>query len=453
MGDSCLDLAFPAVGGKPVDARFDGGDLTSDAGLLLIRQADRHIGLTKAMSTGVTDRRQQAKVEHTFGEMLRERVYAIACGYEDANDLDTLRWDPALKLACERRPLSGPALASQPTVSRMENGLRPRDLLAMATAMAQRVVAQLPADTRSVILDVDATDDPCHGQQELEFFNRYYDAHCYLPLHLYVTGPDKKQRLLGSLLRPGNASYRLGLLGMLRRAVKLLHARFPGLRILVRADAGFGYADVMGFCEKHDLRYLLGLTSNKRLAVLSTPVQMRAAVRHGRHGFDGWTGPEDGCRLLDEFGYKADTWPHKRRVVVKVEVTQGKLNPRYVVTDLRGTPEKVYDFYCERGDRENRIKELKLDLGSGRTSCHRFAANQARLLLHTGACILWQTVQEAASGTRWSTAQIGTLRLRLLKVAARVVETCRRIWLHLPTSYPNQDVWAHLHRRLCVEVT
>src|SRR5512146_767870 len=149
MDDSCLDLAFPAVGGKPVDVRFDGGDLTSDAGLVLLRQADRGLGLTKAMSACVTDRRQQAKVEHTFGEMLRERVFAIACGYEDANDLDTLRYDPALKLACERKPLSGPVLASQPTLSRMENGLRRRDLLAMAEAMAERVVAQLPADTRS----------------------------------------------------------------------------------------------------------------------------------------------------------------------------------------------------------------------------------------------------------------------------------------------------------------
>lgn len=453
MDDSCLDLAFPAVGAKPVSARFDGGDLTSDGGLVLLRQADRRIGLTQAMDAAVTDRRQQAKVEHTLGEMLRERVFAIACGYEDANDLDTLRSDPALKLACERKPLSGRALASQPTLSRMENGLRRRDLLAMGMAMAERVVAQLPADTRSVILDVDATDDPCHGQQELEFFNGYYDTHCYLPLHLYVTGPDQQQRLLGSLLRPGNANYRLGLFGMLRRAVKLLRARFPGLRIVVRADAGFGYADVLAFCEAHDLRYVLGLTSNQRLAALSTPVQMRAAVRHGRYGYDGWTGPEDGCRLLDEFGYKANTWPHRRRVIAKVEVTQGKLNPRYVVTDLGGTPEQVYDFYCERGDRENRIKELKLDLASGRTSCHRFLANQARLLLHTAACILWQTIQQAASGTRWSQAQIGTLRLRVLKVAARVVESCRRIWLHLPSAYPNQDLWAHLHRRLCVEVT
>jgi len=446
MDDSHLDLVFPAVAGKEVVARFDGGDLTSDAGLLLVRQADRKVGLSQALANSILDRRQQAKVEHTMLQMVRERVYAIVCGYEDANDLDTLRYDPALRLTCERGPTTDAPLASQPTISRMENGLRRRDLLRMGMALAERVVAQLPADTRCVILDVDATDDPCHGQQEWEFFNAYYDTHCYLPLHLYVTGPDKKQRLLASLLRAGNANYRWGLFGLLRRAVKLLRSRFPGVRIILRADAGFGYGDVIAFCEKHNLRYVLGLTSNKRLCVLSTPVQMWAAIQHGKHGWHGWRGEED--RLFDEFGYKAGPWPHARRVIVKVEVTQHKLNPRYVVTDLRGTKEQVYTFYCARGDRENRIKELKLDLDSGRTSCHRFVANQGRLLLHTAACVLVQTLQEAAHGTQWASAQIGTLRLRLLKVAARVVESCRRIWVHLPTAYPHRRVWEHLWRKL-----
>jgi hypothetical protein len=451
MVDSQIQLAFPSVAGKEVLARFDGGGLTSDAGVLLVELADRKIGLTQALACCVPDIQEQAKVRHTILEILRERVYAIACGDEDANDLDTLRSDPALKLACERRPQRDPELASQPTISRLENRMRPRELLAMGKAIARSVVAQLPETTQCVILDVDATDDPCHGQQQFEFFNRYYDTHCYLPLHLYVTGPDKKQRLMASLLRPGNASYRTGLFGMLRLAVRILKARFPKLRIILRADAGFGYGDVLAFCEAYDVRYVLGLPGNSRLAVLSTPVQMRAAVRHGRYGYDGWTGEE--CRLFDEFRYKAGPWPHARRVVAKVEVTQGKLNPRYVVTDLRGTPEKVYNFYCVRGDCENRIKELKLDLSSGRTSCHKFLANQARLLLHTAACVLMQAIQCAAVGTEWATAQVGTLRLRLLKVAARVVESCRRVWVHLSSSHPNQGPWRHLHRRLCIEVT
>jgi hypothetical protein len=341
MMDSQIQLSFPSVAGKEVLARFDGGDLTSDAGLLLVAAADRKIGLTNALARSVGDRREQAKVRHTVLEMVRERVFAIACGYEDANDLDTLRADPALKLACERRPQRDPQLASQPTLSRLENRLRPRELLAMGKTVAERVVAQLPKATECVVLDVDATDDPCHGQQQFECFNGHYDAHCYLPLLLYVTGPDRKQRLMASLLRPGNANYRAGLFGLLHRAIRVLRARFPQLRIILRADAGFGYHDVLAFCEPHDVRYVLGLTSNPSLSVLSTPVQMRAAVRHGKYGFDGWSGEE--CRLFDEFKYKAGTWPHARRVVAKVEVTQGKLNPRYVVTDLGGAPEEVYD--------------------------------------------------------------------------------------------------------------
>jgi hypothetical protein len=451
MVDSQIQLAFPSVAGKDVLARFDGGDLTSDAGVLLVELADRKIGLTQALASSAPDVREQAKVRHTILEMMRERIYAIACGYEDANDLDTLRSDPALKLACERRPQQDAELASQPTLSRLENRLRPRDLLAMGSVIAQRVVAELPEATECVVLDVDATDDPCHGQQQFELFNGFYDTHCYLPLHLYVTGPDGKQRLMASLLRPGNASYRTGLFGLLRRAVGILRARFPQLRIILRADAGFGYYDVLAFCEAHDVRYVLGLRANSRLAVLSTPVQMRAAVRHGKYGFDGWTG--DDSRLFDEFRYEAGSWPHARRVIAKLEVTQGKLNPRYVVTDLVGTPEQVYDYYCLRGDCENRIKELKLDLSSGRTSCHKFLANQARLLLHTAAYVLVQAIQSAAAGTEWATAQVGTLRLRLLKVAARVVESCRRIWIHLPTSYPNRGAWQHLHRRLRAEAT
>jgi hypothetical protein len=423
MEDSCLDLLFPAVNGRGVVCRFDGGDLSSDGGMLLLRQADRKLGLIDALAVGIEDQRQQSKIDHTIREMLAARVFAIGAGYEDANDLDRLRVDPALKMACERRP-SEDALASQPTISRLENAVRPRHLLTMGIALAERVIAQLPAGTRRVVLDVDATDDPCHGQQEFEFFNRYYDTHCYLPLHLHVTGPDKRQRILATLLRPGNANYRLGLFGILRRAVQLLRARFPKLQIILRTDAGFGYWDVLAFCEKHDLRYVLGLTSNSRLTVLSTPVQMWAALRHGKYGRHGWTGEE--CREFDAFMYKAGKWKHARRVIAKVEITQHKLNPRYVVTDLRWKPDKIYRFYCERGDRENRIKELKLDLDSGRTSCHRFWANQFRLLLHTAAYALMQVLQQAAEGTEWAGASdCSRLQLAWWKAADVSGSICR----------------------------
>ena len=446
MNCSCPSLLFPAVGNREVIADFDGGDLTSDAGLLLVRQADRKIGLTNALSGAIADRRQQSKVKHSLKVLLRERLFAIAQGYPDANDLDTLREDPALKLACEQCPAKKNALASQPTLSRWENAVSRKDLLRLAYRLAERVIAQLPADTKEVTLDVDAREDPAHGQQEWVFFNAYYDAHCYVPLYLYVTGPDGRQRLLAALLRAGNVSATKGLFGLLKRAVKLLRARFPGLKILLRADSGFGNASVIAFCRKRGLDFLLGLGRNARLQTLSTPVQMDAALKYR------WEG--DGCREYGEFAYQADTWGKKERVIIKAEITRGALNPRYVVTsDTEATPAEVYLHYCERGDPENRIKEMKLGLQSGRTSCHRFEANQFRLLLCAGACLLMSVLQEAVQGTRWAKAQVGTLRLRLLKVGARVVQTCRKVWLHLPSSFPEQGVWHHLYRTLSMTLT
>lgn len=440
MVNSVPTLVFPSVRCREVAVRFDGGNLTSDAGVMLLSAVNKKTGLVDAMSAAFTDRRQRGKVRHSIKEMLCARVFAIACGYEDANDLDTLRNDPALKVSCSKRPDKDPALASQPTLSRLENSVNARDLMRMSKAIAERVIAQLPSDTKQVVLDVDATDDPCHGQQEFEFFNRHYDAHCYLPLLLHIAAEDGKQRLLGGLLRPGNASYRTGLFWMLRTAIGLIRNRFPDVKIILRADAGFGFHDLLAFCEKYVVQYVLGLATNKRLATLSTPVQMDACLKYRIAG--------NGCREYGEFEYKAGKWPHKRRVIIKAEITRGELNPRYVVTDLPDEQEAAYKFYCGRGDQENRIKELKLDLLSGRTSCHRFLANQLRLLLHSAACVLMTALQDASIGTKYATAQACTIRLRLLKIAARVVETSRRIWLHLPNHCPEIKTWQHLWQNL-----
>jgi len=459
MKGSNPDLLFAAVGGKAVVGRFDGGDITSDAGFLLLAQADHKIGLTQALAAVMVDKRQASKVLHPLPLLLQERIYAIAAGYPDANDGDTLRHDPALKLACDRRPQSDPPLASQPTLSRLENGVNAKQLLRLSLALAQRVIAQLPADTRHVVLDVDASDDACHGQQEFEEFNAYYDTHCYLPLYLHVTGEDGRQRLLGVLLRPGKASATRGLRGLLGPAVRLLRARLPQVHIVVRADSGFGSAKVLRLCDGWGVDYVLGLAQNARLQRLSTPVQMDACLKYR------WAG--EGCREFGEFDYKAGSWDQARRVIVKAEITRHELNPRCVVTSLSGgspapaasataasataarvpTPEEIYLFYGGRGEQENRIKEMKLDVDSGRTSCHRFLANQCRLLWHAAAGVLLGAVQ-AAAGTRWASAQMGTLRLRLLKVGARVVESSRKVWVHLSSAFPEQGVWGHLYERL-----
>jgi hypothetical protein len=376
--------------------------------------------------------------------MIRERVYAICLGYEDANDLDLLGKDPALKCACGRLP-SGNDLASQPTISRLENAVTRTDLLEMGMGIAERVVASLPRRTKRVIVEVDVSDDPCHGQQELEFFSGYYDEHCYLPLFVHITGGDDRRRLIAALLRHGKAYVTHGLFGVLSRVVEILRARFPRLKVILRADGSFGVEDVISWCEEKGVDYVLGLSTNKKLAELSTPTQMDAAIKYG------WEG--DGCKEYGEFGYRAKTWGQERRVVVKAEITGEELAPRYVVTSLSRSPRRLYEFYCRRGDQENGIKEMKLDLASGRTSCHRFLANQFRLLLHTAACVLMGELREALQGTQWAKAQVGTIRIRLLKVGARIVETCRKIWFHLPTSFPEKEAWARAHVRLVSGMT
>jgi hypothetical protein len=398
------------------------------------------------MAAEIIDERQLSKVLHPVATLLRQRVIAIGCGYEDANDFDYLCTDPALKVACGRAPRSGLDLASQPTLSRLENRVNSKDISCMAQAIARQVIGQLPRKTRRVVIDLDAYDDPCHGQQEFEFFNAHYGNHCYLPLVVFITPNGGPQRLLGALLRSGKAG-NAGVRAVIRRAVALVRERFPRVKIILRADAGFGNEKVLQLCDDLEISYCLGLGSNKRLAALSTHTQMQACCKYA-FARDQWQ--EEGvCREFGQFDYKAGSWKRKHNVVVKAEITQGELNPRFVVTDYyKKAPKRAYAFYCGRGDAENRIKEFKLDLAAGRTSCHRFLANQFRLLLHVAAAVLMNVIQQAAKGTVFAKAQVATIQLRLLKVGARIEETARRIWLRMSNSYPNQPAWAAIHAAL-----
>jgi Transposase DDE domain group 1 len=441
MPNSASDLLFPLLRSKEICCRFDGGEMSSDAGLLWLAQLDRKLGLTQRLAEQILDKRDPAKVRHSVLDLLRERIYALACGYEDANDLNSLKTDPVLLLACGKSGGAQVALGSQPTLSRFENGVDSKDLLCVALALAEFVIARLPKSTKSVVLDVDATEDACHGQQEGECFNGYYDCHCYVPLLLYVTAEDGRQRLLSAVLRAGNASATVGLFGLLRRAIALLRARFPKLRITLRADSAFGQEAVLSFCQAEGLGFVLGLPSNARLRQLSAPLEETARQQA--------TNPQEDGRVFGSFVYQADSWQRAQAVVCKAEMLADKLNVRYVVHDRADeTAEQTYLYYCARGDRENRIKEIKQDLLSGRTSCCRFLANQFRLLLSAAACVLWNALQEYLTASAWAKAQIGTLRLRLVKVGARVHRSCRRIWLHLPSSSPAQALWQHLSRKL-----
>ena len=453
---SPLTLDFPAIANRTVSASFDGGDLTSDAGLLLVAQADKRLGLTDKMARALEERRQTRKIRFRSATLLKERIYAIAVGYEDCNDLDTLKNDPGLRVACGKDIHAPGALASQPTLSRFENAVTVRDLMRLGTLLAETAVAQLPKETKHVYLDLDATVDPTHGQQELSLFDGHYGTWCYLPLLAFITQDSGVQHLMGALLRSacGRSTKGVmwmlrsacgrstkGVMWMLRKAVRILRARFPHLHITVRGDCGFGYGRLIDWCVQAGVGYLLAVQATKPMQKKALWAQMELGVWHRFL-------PSGSC-VYDEWMHKAGSWKQPSRMVAKATLDGLKLEARYVVTHTsEGSPEEIFRNYAQRGDAENRIKEFKYDLSSGRTSCHRFLANAFRLLLHHAASILMKALQLALSGTAYAQAQANTVRVRLLKVAARVVATCRRIRFHLPTSFPLQDLWHTLWSRL-----
>lgn len=424
-------------GSRQVSATFDGGHLSSDGGLLLLQRVDERLGLTARLAGCIRDERNPKLVEQSVHDLVRQRVYGIACGYEDCNDFDTLRADALFKLALGRAPVTGAALGSQPTLSRLENAVRAKDLLRMSAALVEMFIErQRGAPPQRIIVDADATDDPTHGQQELEFYHGYYDHHCYLPLLVYATADGGEQALMAAVLRPGNVHAGHRAVAVLRRIVARVRAAFPQAQIILRGDAGLALPEVYDYCEGANLHYVISLAKNSRLLECARPWLSEAAAIHAETG--------DKVRHFGEFTYAADSWPRPRRVVVKAEVTGQGENPRFVVTNLEGPDAAaIYDeLYTQRGDVENRIKELKDDLGSGRTSCHKFLANQFRLLLHAAAFVLLQGLRQLLAGTKLAAAQAGTLRVKLLKVAARVRQTWRRIWVQMPTSYPHARLWA-----------
>jgi hypothetical protein len=290
------------------------------------------------------------------------------------------------------------------------------------------------APPRRIVLDVDATDDPTHGQQELEFYHGYYNRHCYLPLLVYATAESGQQELIAAVLRPGNVHAGHRTVAVLRRIVKRLREAFPQAEMLLRGDAGFALPEVYDYCESAQLGYVISLAKNARLLALAEPFLAEARTIYAETG--------EKVRRFGEFRYAAESWPHERRIIAKAEVLPKGENPRFVITNLIGQEAAdIYACYTQRGDAENRIKELKEDLKSGRTSCHRFLANQFRLLLHAAAFLLVQELQRLLAGTELARAQAGTIREKLFKVGARVRQTLRRIWVQLPSSYPYQRLW------------
>jgi hypothetical protein len=445
-------VLFPDLLSKPLRMQFDERHGSSDGGAILLKACDAALKLSRRLAGCLVDRRQAGKVEHAVRDLLRQRLFGIACGYEDGNDAARLADDPIHKLLLDRDAINGAMLASQPTLSRFENAARRSDLYRMGEALADSVIERhqrrLGARRcKHITIDLDPTDDPTHGGQQLSFFNGHYDSWCYLPVAGFITfDREPEQYLFTYVLRPGNAPATRGAIGILRRVLERLRKAFPRARVLVRLDGGFAASELFDFLEAEGCDYVVAMAKNKRLVPRAARLMGTARRLSKRSGAT--------AHVYGQTYYAARRWKIKRRVIIKAEVVrhpgrEPKMNPRFVVTNLKGPPRRLYErVYCARGDIENRIKELHHGLQIDRTSCPRFLANQFRVLLTAAAYALMQELRRRAAGTSLARAQVSTLRERLLKLGARIERSVRRLVVHLPHSCAYQCEWRRIARSL-----
>jgi hypothetical protein len=438
MSDSATSpYHFDTLAPLALEAAFDGGHLTSDGGLAWLARADAAIGVCAEIAACVPDWRREARA-HPLAMLICQRVYQIACGYEDQNDADTLRHDPLLKLVCGRLPESDAPLASQPTLSRLENAVTARDCCRIARALGmvylrERGDAGAP---RRILFDLDSTDDPTHGDQEGTRYHGYYRQHMYHPLLIFDGDTDQ---LVTAVLRPGNAHAGAGIVAVLERVVRAVRATWPGVAIAIRADAGFALPALYDYCEAEGIEMTVALLYNTRLAaeasgLLAAAVQQSVVAGGAK------------VRLLAETRYQAGSWTHPRRVVFKAEARRlpnGKVgtNLRFVVTSRDDEPEALYDWYTERGGTEGWIKDFKNYVRCDRLSCHRFWANQFRLFLHAAAYWLLDTLRRKLVAAGVARMTLETVRLRVVKIGGRVRQWADVVKMHLATSHPGQSLW------------
>ena len=438
-------VLFKGLAKRVVVAKFDQDHASSDGGALLLKACDQQLGLSGKLAACVNDDRQPSKVQHSLAEMFRQRMFGLACGYEDANDAARLGDDPIHKLLVDRDPIDGQRLASQPTLSRFENQVSARELLRMAQALAETVIARhkrRKKRVKRITIDLDPTEDRTHGAQQLSLFNAFYDTACYLPMAGFLSFDEEpEQYLFCYVLRAGNATAKQGCLSILRLLLPRLRRAFPRARIRIRLDAGFTGAAMYTFFETNKLEYVVCMATNSVLKTLAAPLldELRDAAPGVRYA---------------AANYQAGAWQRARRVIIKATITYHpdrapKDNPRFIVTNLKGSPKRIYEqVYCRRGDAENRIKELKGGLQVDRTSCHRFLANQFRALMTSAAYVLMQELRLRARGTSCGKAQVATLRLRLIKIGAWVESSSRRIVIHLPVSMPYMYEWRRIAKAI-----
>jgi hypothetical protein len=455
-------LDFPALGSREVLASFDGGDISSDGGALLLRQVEQLTGIIRQFAGCFTDHRDPELIEHSLEHLIAQRVYALALGYEDLNDHDDLRHDPLLatvvgkldpKGTARRRPSDrGKALAGKSTLNRIELtpvGADRTDRYKKVTCSTKRVddlfvdlfLQSHARPPESIVLDLDATDDPTHGQQLGRFFHGYYKGYCYLPLYIFCG-----DQLLCAKLRPSDIDASAGALKHLQRIIAAIRRAWPQVKILIRGDSGFCREPIMAWCEAHGVDYLFGLAQNKRLLELITEPSERARQESQRTG--------EPARVFAEFGYRTLTsWGRLRRVIAKAEHLPKGANPRFVVTSLsvdRREARALYEEdYCARGEMENRIKEQQLHLFADRTSCQTMRANQIRLSFSSVAYVLLEALRRLGlSGTEMAGGQCQTIRLKLLKIGALVRVTVRKVWVSLASSCPYASLFRRVHERL-----
>jgi hypothetical protein len=440
-------LLFPEIFDKPVLLEFDQRQGSSDGGAVLLKAAERRYGLIAIMSGYLRDPRQAGKVDHSLRDLFAQRVFSIGCGYADANDSARLAADPMHKMLLDRDPVTGLDMASQPTLSRFENAVGPRQLYHMGAALAESVIERhakrLHHSAPLITIDLDPTDDPTHGAQQLSFFNSHYDNACYLPMMGFVTFNDEaEQYLCAAVLRPGNVTAAAGTVGILRRLMALIRGSFPKTRIRVRLDGGFANPELLAFLDgERGVEYVVAMASN---AVLNRKAE--EAMQYARV-LAGITDRTE--HVYGEARYAAGSWKQERRVIIKAEIVRAedkapKDNPRFVITNMKQTPQWLYEqVYCQRGEIENRIKELHA-MEIDRTSCSRFWANQFRVLLTAAAYVLMQELRLSAADTNCARAQVWTLRERFLKLGARVMVSVRRMVVHLPQSFPFLATFRHI---------
>lgn len=439
-------LLFEGLSSKRVEVEFSGKAMSSDGGAVLLKGADRLLGLIASMSESISDRRDSTRVKHEMTTLIAQRVYGLACGYEDGNDAAKLSSDPVMKLIAGRDP-SGEDLASQPTISRFENAPRQADLFRMGTAIMETVVERqrrrLGGRAEKITIDLDQTVDTVHGEQQLSLFNGHYGSYCFIPLLGAMTFDDEAEQIpVAAILRPGNAPDKRGAIGVLRRLVPLLRKSFPKAKVFVRLDAGFCAPEIFDYLDSESLFYAVGYGQNPVLNRVSAPL-MGKVRRESKKS-------QKTERRFTSTSYRARTWSKTRTVVIKAEVTRivnrgPRDNPRYVVTNIPQDPQTLYEvFYCQRGEFENRIKELKHGLKIDRTSCSKFLANQFRVLLTLAAYLLLQEIRFKARFTQFARATASSLQLQLIKVAARVTSSVRRIFIELPAAYPFQRDWRRI---------